>query len=119
MRIELHQLEMEVATWREFLNSTIGSLGFGIALACLSLPHPHIYAWVGLVFLALVGAMNPKRFPPTIRALRDKERTDAEDILFRGIQSKYLGFWSTLKTIPVFMVSWTFLALIAAEVVRP
>lgn len=119
MDIDVRRIEAEIETWREYLNSTVGILTFTIALACLSLPSPQIYAFGSLLFLCLVGFSNASRFPPTLRALRDKDRSAEEDIVYRGIQSRYFGFWSAIKTVPIFIGSWVFLGFVAVGLIQP
>lgn len=118
MDINVHQLESEMERWREHLNLTVGILTYTVGLACLGLRMPSLYAGISFIFISLIGISGAKYFPPMVRALRDKQRTTEEDIVYRGIMSKYFGLFPALKTVPVFFFSWIFLGLIMAGVIK-
>jgi hypothetical protein len=107
----------EVACWRHFLNNTIGCLAWAVGIGSLALPHSQEFAALSLLFLGIVIAANPQKFPPTIRYLRGKKRTEMEDILLRGYESKYLGIRSIFTNFPVYWVGMLFLLLVATGVV--
>lgn len=91
------------------MNNTIGVFAFSFVLSCLGTANPKLYAAVSLVFLGFLTYFGNKSFPETIKQLRNKNRTELEDIILKGIESKYFGLRNLTIKNTIFFIGFLFL----------
>lgn len=111
---QLNTIKIEVEKWQEFLNLTVGTLSFTMGLATLSVKH--IWAWFALAFLIALVFPQMKKWPPTLKGLRDKkDKTDRERIIYRGLMDEFFGFSALLKNFAAFWIGVAFLLFVATN----
>lgn len=71
----LLEIESQLESWHDFINSVLGLASFTFALACLGTPWPSQTAVFSLLFVLLMAWSGHKRFPPKLKLLR-KKKTD-------------------------------------------
>lgn len=111
---QIEAVKWETEKWQEFLNLTIGMLAFTMAISILGLkPKLQIFgAWAAFCFLVALILPNMRRWPPTLRALKDKKnRTEAEEIIFKGLMAQFFGASAILKNFSAYWIGMA--ALIA------
>ena len=95
---QLETIKEEVAKWQEFLNLTVGTLAFTMAIGILGLKTQRFWALVAFCFLVILVFPNMKRWPPTLNALKTKKlRSEREEIIYAGLMSRFFGIWALLK----------------------
>jgi len=116
---QIEQLEAEFEKWQEFLNFVLGVFCFNTALTCLGLQSPRLYGSFAVAFFLAAGILGARKFPPTYKRLRDaKQRTPEEDIWFRGIRDRFLGFPAILKNFSLYWLGLVTLAFVAGGILK-
>jgi hypothetical protein len=106
---ELEQRRQAEKKWADYLNSTLGVLGYPIGLACLTSKTPSTNAAMGLALLLtllLTGRdFMPKHFPQ--RAKRERPNGIIEPLSHKDLLRFYMG------TLPA-IFGYLYLAFIAS-----
>lgn len=118
MNIPIIELEQQIDKWANFLNSYVAPIGFSMGIGCLSLQRPRDYAFICMSFLALVVLTGGKEYLSIIMNLRKKQRTAEEDIIYRGIMSRYFNLKTSVTTFSAFWVAGLFLAMIFSGILK-
>lgn len=113
MDIAIKELEVEIDKWANYLNSFVAPITLTMGLGCLSLKDSQLYAFICLFFLVTVLWAGIKEFPPLIMALRKKQRSVEEDIVYVGIMAHYFGLKAIFSRFPAFWFAFIFLNLIS------
>lgn len=112
-KTDLSAIEAEYAKWKEICNGVVGVIAFTLAVASLGTPCPSVWAWASSVFVVLLMGHMQVHFPKIIRALRESELAELDQLVLQGIEKKYFNLRAAVTSFNVYLFGWIFLVFVA------
>ena len=107
------ETKKEIAEWYKHLNDIVGLVCFTFALAVQGTPNVYLNAAIAFswVLTAHILAHNNK-FPSHLANLRKSKEPSSKHLAAR-IEKTHLGYWSTIRKAPLFLVGYMYLLALA------